>query len=96
MTRLKREDAPMADVHKITSLDATWQPGDVVLDAAGNIRVRSDHPRWVWDYPNEGGTRDAHGAPAVPDGGLEEEDAVRPLILLVRDGHAVGGTAVTD
>ncbi|MGW1223115.1 hypothetical protein ACWD6O_34710 [Streptomyces californicus] len=86
----------MADVHKITSLDATWKPGDVVLDAKGDIRVRSDHPRWVWDYPDEGSTLDAFGATSVPSGGLEEQDVTRPLILLVRDGRAVGGVAITE
>src|ERR1044072_4536276 len=85
----------MDEVHKITSLDASWKPGDVVLDAEGSIRVRSDHPKWVWDYPNTGGTRDNIGGPAIPDGALEEKDVPRPLILLVRDGRAVGGQPIT-
>ncbi len=38
----------MTIVHKITSLDATWHPGDVALDAAGgDIRVPSDHTKWA-------------------------------------------------
>ncbi|EPH40866.1 hypothetical protein ABT390_36655 [Streptomyces aurantiacus] len=78
----------MTDAHKITSLDATWRPGD--------IRVRSDHPKWVWGYPNEGSTRSRFGGPAVPDGGLEEHDVPRPLTLLVRDGQAVGGHLVDE
>jgi hypothetical protein len=86
----------MADVHKITSLDSTWRPGDIVLDADGNLRVRSDHPRWVWDYPNEGGTRDALGRLAVPEGALEEHDVLRPLTLLVRDGQAVAGRPIDE
>ncbi|MFD6468700.1 hypothetical protein [Streptomyces goshikiensis] len=81
----------MEEIHKITSLDATWKPGDVVLDAEGNIRVRSDHPKWVWDYPNEGSTRTVFGDPAIPEGGLEEKDVPRPLVLLVRDGQAANG-----
>ncbi|MEV6450944.1 hypothetical protein AB0M75_06515 [Streptomyces anulatus] len=86
----------MTDVHKITSLDATWKPGDVVLDAKGDIRVRSDHPQWVWDYPNEGSTLDALGGTLIPSGGLEEQDVTRPLILLVREGRAVSGVAITE
>lgn len=86
----------MEKVQKITSLDAVWKPGDVVLDDAGNIRVRSNHPKWVWDYPSSGDTRSYSGGPEIPDGALEDKDAVRPLILLVRDGRAVGGTPITE
>lgn len=86
----------MSDAHKITSLDATWKPGDVVLDGAGEMRVRSAHPRWVWDYPNEGGTRDRTGSAAIPEGALEDADVPRPLTLLVRDGQAVGGRVLNE
>ncbi|MGM9381148.1 hypothetical protein [Streptomyces antibioticus] len=86
----------MDSVHTITSLNATWQPGDVVLDAKGEIRVRSDHPKWVWDYPDEGGTRAVQGGPRIPEGGLEEHDVARPLILLVRDGQAVAGRQIEE
>ncbi|MET9204092.1 hypothetical protein ABZW38_02820 [Streptomyces bacillaris] len=86
----------MPEVHTITSLGAIWRPGDVVLDAKGTIRVRSDDPHWVWDYPNEGNTLDAFGELVVPGGAVEEEYAVRPLTLLVRDGRAVGGTPVPE
>jgi hypothetical protein len=86
----------MSDVHKVTSLDATWQPGDVVLDAAGNLRVRSKHPKWVWDYPGEGDTHDSFGGTAVPEGGLEERDVPRPLTLLVRNGVPVGGQLINE
>jgi hypothetical protein len=86
----------MDRVHKITSLDATWKPGDVVLDAKGDIRVRSEHPKWVWDYPNEGSTRDALGRLMVPEGGLEEKDVARPLVLLIRDGRPIGGQLVEE
>ncbi|MEV0778876.1 hypothetical protein [Streptomyces sp. NPDC050428] len=78
----------MAEIHKITNLDEVWQPGDVVLDAAGNLRIRSAHPRWVWDYPNEGSAR------LIPEGGLDDSDVPRPLTLLVRHGQAVGGRIV--
>lgn len=87
----QEEGNAMAAVHTITSLDATWKPGDVVLDAEGNLRVRSAHPKWVWDYTSEGTTRAPDGGPAVPDGALEDRDVPRPLILLVRDGQAVTG-----
>ncbi|MFG2468711.1 hypothetical protein ACGFXB_25095 [Streptomyces canus] len=87
----------MAAVHKITSLDSTWQPGDVVLDADGNIRVRAEHPRWVWDYASEGSTRDRFtGGATVPEGALEEHDVPRPLTLLVRDGQAVAGRVIDE
>lgn len=84
-------DASMSEVHKITAIDGVWRPGDVVLDADGNIRVRSASPQWPWDYPNEGFTRDAFGGTSVPEGGLKDEDLERPLTLLVRDGQAVVG-----
>lgn len=90
------QDGGMDRVHKITNLDATWKPGDVVLDAKGNIRVRSGHPKWVWDYPNEGSTRDALGRLAIPEGGLEEKDVARPLVLLIRDGRPIGGQLVEE
>ncbi|WP_406192252.1 hypothetical protein OH733_05610 [Streptomyces griseus] len=85
----------MDTAHNITSLGATWKPGDVVLDANGNIRVRSEHPKWLWDYPNEGSTRHL-GQVSVPEGGLEESDVARPLILLVRDGQAVAGRQIDE
>ncbi|GAA0641145.1 hypothetical protein GCM10009548_01630 [Streptomyces malaysiensis subsp. malaysiensis] len=86
----------MNDVHKITSLDAAWLPGDVVLDAAGRIRIRSAHPKWVWDYPNEGSLRDARGNLQPPGGALEDSDVPRPLTLLVRDGMPVGGRVTNE
>lgn len=86
----------MDQVHEITSLGSTWLPGDVVLDAKGNLRVRTDHPKWVWEYPNEGSTLDVFGQPAHGEGGLEEEDVVRPLTLLVRNGQAVTGKQIED
>jgi hypothetical protein len=89
-------DGRMDRVHKITSLDATWKPGDVVLDAKGDIRVRSEHPKWVWDYPNEGSTHDALGRLMVPEGALEEKDVARPLVLLIRDGKPIGGQLVEE
>lgn len=61
----------------------TWQPGDVVLDTTGAIRVRSDHPHWVWGYPDE-------GFPGyVPSGSLAEAEVEYPLTLIVRDRRAV-------
>lgn len=86
----------MTDVHKITSLDATWKPGDVVLDAEGNLLVRSAHPHWVWDYPSEAGLRDHFGNLSIPEGAVEEGYAVRPLILLVREGRAVAGREIAE
>ncbi|MFI5736097.1 hypothetical protein ACIA49_38645 [Kribbella sp. NPDC051587] len=83
----------MTDVHKITTLDAVWKPGDVVFDANGAIWVRSDHVKWVWSHPS-GATRDIHGQASVPDGSVEEDAAVRPLLLLVRDGQAVAGKLI--
>ncbi|WP_440066464.1 GntR family transcriptional regulator [Streptosporangium sp. OZ121] len=65
-----------------------WKPGDIVLDAVGKLLQRSAHPRWVWDT----GVREARTqwGVSVPDGATEESEAVPPLILLVRDGYAVG------
>jgi len=86
----RRQDGTVDEVHKVTSLDETWRPGDVVFDAQGDIWVRSDHPKWVWSYPG-GSTRSSHGGPVVPDGSVEEAAPCRPLVLLVRDGQAVAG-----
>ncbi|MEU3289911.1 hypothetical protein [Streptomyces longwoodensis] len=86
----------MPAIHKITNLDDTWRSGDVVLDADGNLRVRSAHPLWVWDYPDEGSTRAAQGGPQIPEGGLAEHDVKRPLTLLVRDGQAVAGRQIDE
>ncbi|GAA0955744.1 hypothetical protein [Nonomuraea longicatena] len=66
-----------------------WKPGDVVLDAEGNLFARSDDPRWVWGYPSN--TARTHFGVTVPDGSVEEDDPVRPLTLLVRDGYPVLG-----
>ena len=90
------QDADMDPAEKITSLDATWKPGDVVLDANAHILVRTDHPKWVWGYPNDGWTRTALGEPSFPDGALEDKDAPRPLTLLVRDGQAIGGRLIQE
>jgi hypothetical protein len=90
------QDGAMEKVHKITTLDDTWQPGDVVLDDDGQLWVRSDNPQWVWDHPLEGATRNTYGGPEVPEGGYEEADAKRPLVLLVRGGRAVGGRAIEE
>lgn len=60
--------------------DPAWRPGDVVIDARGAIRVRSDHPHWVWGYPDEGEPGQ------IPEGSLAEDEVQRPLTLLVRDG----------
>lgn len=84
----------MQQVHKITSLDDTWKPGDVVLDANGQLRVRSAHPKYTWAYPDEGDTRFAHGH--YPDGDIEDHEVPRPLTLLVRGGQAIGGRAITE
>ncbi|MFJ6841364.1 helix-turn-helix transcriptional regulator [Streptomyces griseoluteus] len=92
------EDEIESHVHTITALGATWQPGDVVLDAEGNIRVRSDHPKWVWGYASEGPVRDRllGGRPTVPEGALEEHDVPRPLTLLIRDGQPIGGRTIEE
>lgn len=50
-----------------------------------------------WDYASEGSTRDRFtGGPSVPEGALEEHDVPRPLTLLVRNGHAVGGQLIEE
>lgn len=86
----------MTEAQSITSVHPIWRPGDVVLDANGDIRVRTAHPKWVWDYPNEGSTRSQFGGPFVPEGALEDSDVPRPLTLLVRDGQAVGGRVLEE
>ncbi|MFC7344864.1 hypothetical protein [Saccharopolyspora griseoalba] len=84
------------NVPNITSMHPVWQPGDVVFDAAGNLRVRSDDPRWPWAYPPEGPTRDASGGAYVPEGALEDNEVPRPLVLLVRGGQVVTESIVEE
>lgn len=82
----------MPDVERVATHppEEPWLPGDVVLDAGGRVWIRSHHPRWVWDYPDEGRT-DIHR-----DGSVEEENhaVVRPLTLLARGGRAVNSVTV--
>ncbi|MCY0947168.1 hypothetical protein [Streptomyces antarcticus] len=86
----------MDRVHKITSLGGAWKPGDVVLTADGELRIRAtNNPIYPWGYPNEGSLRSEFGEPHF-EGALREEDVARPLTLLVRDGIAVGGRLVEE
>ncbi|MFE2941128.1 hypothetical protein ACFXKG_18995 [Streptomyces sp. NPDC059255] len=84
MTELNRIDGTQTD-------PMAWKPGDVVMAVNGGIWVRSDHPRWVWDYPSEAMSMPAPGRPHVPEGAVEEHDPLvhRPLLLLIRDGRPV-------
>lgn len=66
-----------------------WQPGDVVLDAEGDIWTRaaeaSIRDGWPWSAGSTGGTSQP------PEGGVAEygpNSPARPLTLLVRDGKA--------
>jgi hypothetical protein len=86
----------MAEVFKITSMDDTWKPGDLVLDAKGDLWVRSEHPKWVWDYPGDAGLRDAEGRLYFPEGAVEEDYPARPLTLLVREGSPVVGFQISE
>lgn len=60
-----------------------WRVCDVVLDTAGHLWTRSDHPDWPWDY----GAKDVS---TPPSGSAEEARPPRPLVLLVRGGKPVG------
>ncbi|MFJ7785748.1 hypothetical protein ACIQY8_24200 [Streptomyces albidoflavus] len=75
---------------------SVWRPGDVVLDAEGNLRVRSDSVHWPWASPDDGETRKLAGGAYVPDGEMGELDPIRPLKLLVRDGYAVAGHVFSE
>jgi hypothetical protein len=59
-----------------------WEAGDVVLAADGGLWVHADAQRgFVWDRLTTDGPAESRVATYPP----------RPLVLLVRDGHAVGG-----
>lgn len=67
-----------------------WGPGDVVLDASGEIWTRageaSARQGWPWSSGSHGSTSQP------PEGGVAEyglHSPNRPLTLLVRDGKAV-------
>jgi hypothetical protein len=60
-----------------------WNHGDLVLDAAGHLRVRTAHPVLVWDYPGAGDLS------VLRPGTLTEVEVEYPLTLLVRDGKPV-------
>ncbi|CDR15074.1 hypothetical protein [Streptomyces iranensis] len=85
----------MSEAHTITSLGATWQPGDVVLTSKGELRVRaSNNPVFPWGDPSQilwGGFGETHF-----EGGYADEDTDRPLTLLVRNGVPVGGLVINE
>jgi hypothetical protein len=60
-----------------------WQPGDVVLDAQGDLWTRSAQhdvdQGWPWAYTYGSGR-------SVPEGSVSESCPARPLTLLIRGG----------
>lgn len=80
----------MSEVHKIHSIGAAFQPGDVVLAADGALYIRaSQNPMYPWGDANQ--NLDGH-----VEGGVADADVVRPLVLLVRDGTPLGGRLVNE
>lgn len=71
----------------------SWLTGDVALAADGGLWVRAAahdiEEGWPWAYCH--GYAPQTGTTPPPEGAVEEGEPVRPLILLVRDGHPVGG-----
>ncbi|MGW4241224.1 hypothetical protein [Nocardia sp. NPDC004722] len=75
----------------VPETETVWRPGDLVVDAHGNLWSRASatdtSQGWPWGYPGE------HiGVPgdfAVAEGSVDEATPVRPLTLLVREGVPV-------
>ncbi|MDP9868111.1 MULTISPECIES: hypothetical protein [Streptosporangium] len=87
-----------------------WQPGDLVLDAAGGLFTRAGRADEAegrpWGYPADQ-ARLVTGETHVPEGSVPETAPARPLTLLARDGRpalpavpddasSVTGTAAAD
>jgi hypothetical protein len=70
-----------------------WETGDVVLDRTGGLWVRAAEHHveqgWPWAYCS--GYAPRSGKTPPPEGSVCEDYPARPLVLLVRDGHAVDG-----
>jgi len=78
---------------------SSFKPGDWVIDANGNVYVRSDHEGWPWDYASDSGARyeyEGQTHTRVPSGAVEETYPQRPLTLIIRDGYPIGGTPVEE
>jgi antitoxin (DNA-binding transcriptional repressor) of toxin-antitoxin stability system len=67
--------------------EENWQPGDVVLAADAAIWTRATARSIGCGWPWRLGARGPAGV--IPDGRQAEDEPVRPLTLLVRDGKAV-------
>lgn len=87
MSTLDEENTVIA---KANTQGESWEPGDVVLDAHGDLYTRAHEQSvregWPWSLGCDGGT----SGPA-PEGGVGEGHPARPLTLLVRGGKAVAG-----
>ncbi|MEV6684461.1 hypothetical protein AB0N28_03800 [Streptomyces sp. NPDC051130] len=80
----------MSEIHTIHSFEAVWQPGDVVLTGDSCLYVRaSRNAMYPWGDANQ--HLDDH-----IEGGLSDEQLVRPLTLLVRHGQAIGGVLINE
>lgn len=76
-------------IRPATYPEEKWYAGDLVLDAAGILWIRSSDQGvaegWPWSYTGGWHPCDLH----APGGDRPEEEAVRPLTLLVRGGKPV-------
>lgn len=77
----------------VTAGAEEWAAGDVVLAADGGLWVRAAahdiEQGWPWAYCH--GYAPQTGKTPPPEGAVPEDHPVRPLVLLLRDGHPVGG-----
>ncbi|MEU5242226.1 hypothetical protein ACH4UR_37240 [Streptomyces lydicus] len=79
--------------------EPTWQYGDVVLDAVGEVWTRAStrerEQGWPWAH-GAATTLISQGHPYSTQGGSREDEPVRPLTLLVRNGKVAQATSRTS
>jgi hypothetical protein len=73
-----------------------WQPGDVVLTAAGDILTRAHGDSAAEGWPWSVGAQYVHLPGTGPSGGWSDDQATRPLTLLMRGGRPLGGAVIND
>lgn len=71
--------------------EPAWLPGDVVLDADGDVWQRASEEDAAAGWPWHQGVEyvRSHGMVEVPEGATADKELARPLTLLVRAGQPV-------
>lgn len=76
-----------------------WEPGDIVLDSNGSIYCRSNDTseqerQWPWHVGCQ--YAPVRGETPLPEGSVDEDHPVRPITLLVRNGHRVPNDTIPE